>query len=158
MRSDDSLKADVIKLIGNEAYQNNELNRKFVAKKIFNDSTLLTAFNAIVHPAVRRDFETWKQTNNTYPYLIKEAAILVESGAYKTVNKILVVTAPEAIRIERVCKRDKVSIAAVKARISKQMPEKELKTYADFLIDNSGQNLILPQVIAINEHLGSILK
>ena len=101
---------------GEKSYANGELNRPYLAEKVFSDSIALAQLNALVHPAVGRDFDEWADQESS-EILIKEAAILIESGAYKQCDKILVVTCPEEIRINRVMKRDDVIREQVQVRM-----------------------------------------
>ena len=129
------IREKLIKLLGNEAYQNDKLNRKFVAEKIFNDKNLLEGVNAIIHPEVGLNFEKWRE-QQTSDYVIKEAAILFENGSYKNCDVVILVTAPEEVRIARVMKRDGVTKSQVKERIKNQWPDSKKKELADIIIEN----------------------
>ena len=137
---------------GEKAYANGELNRHYLAEKVFSDSDALAQLNALVHPAVGRDFDEWADQQSS-EILIKEAAILIESGAYKQCDKILVVTCPGEIRINRVMKRDDVIREQVQVRIAKQLSDEERLKYADFNIDNSGEKMLIPQVKLVLDRL-----
>ncbi|WP_313111096.1 dephospho-CoA kinase [Aequorivita sediminis] len=132
-------------LLGKEAYQNDELNRKFVAEKIFNDKELLEAVNAIIHPQVGIHFQKWLE-EQTSDYVIKEAAILFENGSYKNCDLVILVTAPEEERIARVMMRDGTTKSQVQDRIKNQWPDSKKKKLADFIIENidleDTQNLV----------------
>jgi dephospho-CoA kinase len=95
----------------------------------------------------------WHRAHTAAPYTIKEAALLYESGSHKELDYIIVVTAPEAIRLERVVKRDQSSAEAVRARMAQQMPETEKIIRGDYLIFNDGHQLLIPQVMAIHKQL-----
>ena len=99
------IRRKLIDLLGQEAYIENRLNRTFVAEKIFNDTDLLKAVNAIIHPKVASHFKRWVKKQQG-PYVIKEAAILFENGGYKQCDKTILIVAPEALRIERLLARD----------------------------------------------------
>ncbi|WP_139855133.1 dephospho-CoA kinase [Aequorivita sinensis] len=139
------IREKLIKLLGKEAYQNDKLNRKFVAEKIFNDKNLLEGVNAIIHPEVGLHFEKWRE-QQTSDYVIKEAAILFENGSYKNCDVVILVTAPEEVRIARVMKRDGVTKSQVKERIKNQWPDSKKKELADIIIENidleDTQNLV----------------
>jgi len=152
MNNDDQLRSEVISLFGEEAYTSEGLNRPFIASKAFADKSLLSKLNAIVHPIVARDFEEWKSAQES-KVIVKEAAILIESGAYKQVDKVVVVSAPIDIRISRVVKRDKASTQEVEQRINNQLSEEERLKYADFVIQNDGTKMLIPQVRDIMESL-----
>lgn len=123
-------------VFGPEAYVNGEMNRPYIASITFTDKTKLQALNAIVHPAVFKDFNDWYHQLNT-PYIIKEAAILIESGSYKNCDLIITVNADLEKRIERTIKRDNLQREQVEARIKNQLSDEERASYADFVIDNS---------------------
>lgn len=151
------IKQQIIKLFGNVYNNQNQLDKKALANIVFNDDEKLQQLNNIIHPAVKTLFETWVNKNNLTPIVIKEAAILIESGAAKQVDKIIVVTAPEKERIRRVMQRDNVAEKEVIARMSKQLPEEKLITHADFIIKNDNQHLVIPQVLEIVEKLNNTL-
>ena len=151
------IKQQIIKLFGNVYNQQNQLDKKALANIVFNDDEKLKQLNNIIHPAVKTLFETWVNKNNQTPILIKEAAILIESGAGKQVDKIIVVTAPEKERIKRVMQRDNVSEKEVIARMRKQLPEEKLITHADFIIKNDNQHLVIPQILDIVKKLNNTL-
>lgn len=145
MSSNPNLINSIQSSFGEEAYADGKLNRSYLAEIVFSDANALASLNALVHPAVGRDFDEWADQQSS-EILIKEAAILIESGAYKQCDKILVVTCPEETRIERVMKRDEVIREQVTVRIAKQISEEERLSYADFTIDNSGASMLIPQV------------
>lgn len=146
-----SISNGLTKLLGDEAYTpDGKLNRSFISSKIFNNKELLNGVNAIVHPVVFADFDTWLESHKSESYILKEAAILFESDSYKKVDKIIVVTAPDAIRIERSMKRDHASFEEVSSRISKQMPQSKKEKLADYIINNDGNELLIPQVLKLD--------
>src|SRR5690606_3429709 len=107
--------------------------------------------NSLVHPRVAVDFSNWVAAQH-HPYVIKEAALLFEAGTYKTLDKIIVVAAPETIRIQRVMKRDPQRTERMIRDIMKnQMPESEISAKADFLVVNDGSRLVIPQVLDLHQ-------
>ncbi len=126
--------------------------RDRMASIIFNDEDLLKKTNALIHPAVGEDFKNWVKAQN-YPYVLKEAAILFESGSYRQCDKIVVVEAPEELRIERVMKRGNVSREQVLERIRHQMPQAEKVALADYVIHNDHQQSVITQVLSVHENL-----
>lgn len=144
-------------LFGNNIYLNGKLNRKKVAELVFANDTLLKKLNSIIHPAVARSFELWCMQNSNSKIVFKEAAILYETGIYRELHKTILVTAPEELRIKRVIERDGVSESEVRARMAKQMPEEDKKSLADFIIDNSSNQLVLPQILNILQTLTTTL-
>lgn len=153
MNDDQSVRADLIELLGDNAYDDNGLNRTFLRKKIFENDQLLTQVNQIVHPAVRNYFTTWIKKNEDAPYIIQEAAILIESGAYNKLDYLILIYAPEEIRLKRTIKRDKTSRENVKNIIAKQLPDEQKKEQADLIIYNYNSNLVVPQILNIHQML-----
>jgi|SRR5690554_5959242 len=133
--SSTSIREQLILLLGEETYKEGTLNRKFMADKIFNDKILLQKVNAIIHPQVAEHFQNWvaKQTTS---YVIKEAAILFESGADRHCDLVIMVTAPEQERIRRVMERDQVSKEEILARMKNQWSDSDKIKLADFVIEN----------------------
>lgn len=153
MTFDAHLKSEIKALLGKEAYHSNgRLNRGYVASQIFTDKTKLAELNALVHPAVHVDAAKWFESQST-KYAIQEAALLVENGSYKKMDHLIVVTAPVEMRIKRVVRRDKSDFDKVKRRIDNQLPEKEKKKVADFIIDNSGDVSLIKQVWDIHNKI-----
>jgi dephospho-CoA kinase len=141
-------------LFGNEAYfDDGTLNRNHISTIAFKNSSKLLELNALVHPFVIKDSEIWYNSLKNIPYAIKEAALLIESGGYKQLDQLIVVTAPLEERIRRVMLRDNAERQAVEARIAKQMPEAEKVALANFIIENDGSKLLIPQVLAIHHAL-----
>lgn len=140
---------------GEECYSSKgELNRRFLAQRVFNDGEELSKLNALVHPVVKADFESWVGSQREQDIVIKEVALLFENRGEADVDGSLLVSADEDTRIERVLSRDLQRTASeVKAIIGKQMPEKEKRTLADWIIDNDGNSLIIPQVLKIRDDI-----
>jgi dephospho-CoA kinase len=141
---------------GKEVYKDGQLNRPLLAAKVFNNKQQLQLLNSLVHPAVFRDTERWveEQRAKKVAYILQEAALLVETGSYKKLDKLIVVTAPLHTRTERVSQRDQINTAEVTARVHNQLPEEEKVKLADFVIKNDGDLTHLHrQVIAIHEML-----
>lgn len=153
MNNDSQVKLNIIDLFGSQAYNNSGLNREYIAEIVFSDKNKLAKTNSIIHPAVQKDFENWTKKHNSYPYIIKEAAILIESGAYKQLDYIIVVSAPLNIRIERIAKRDNMTLEAINFRMLNQMPDNERLKYANFTIENDGIMLVDKQVDEIHNSL-----
>ncbi len=150
--------AEAIKAhFGTEAYQaDGTLNRTFLAEKVFKDQKQLIVLNGIVHPYVAEDFQQW-QKNQSVPYVIKEAALLFETGSYAALQKIINVNAPAELRIRRVLLRDPQRSRQQVAHImKKQWTDKARSEKADFNINNSGQSLIVPEVLSIHQKLLSL--
>ena len=144
------------RLFGPAAYNDTgEYNRTFVAQIVFSDPGKLAALNSLVHPAVEAHSVAWhkQQIAAGHPYTIKEAALLIESSSYKRIDFLIVVAAPEALRIERVMKRNGVSADQVRARMQHQMPEADKILLADAVIHNDKKSSLLKQVWALHQQL-----
>ena len=122
-------------LLGEESFTGDELNRDYIAAKVFADRNLLDSLNAIVHPAVRSDFLSWVDSMDS-DYVIQEAAILFENGSYKKFDKMILVTAPKKLRLERIMARDAVSQENILARMNHQWEDEKKIPLADFIIEN----------------------
>lgn len=152
--SDPKAMEGVSALFGAEIYVSGKADRKAIAARVFSDEALLAKLNAIVHPAVGRAFAQWKASIETQvPYIMKEAAILFESGTYRECDKTIVVSAPQEERVRRVMQRDAVSRDAVLERMARQWPEGKKKAMADFVAINDGKTLLAPQLLAIHNTL-----
>lgn len=145
MENDPSLRVTIIEYFGEESYRSEGLNRLYLSKEVFSDKSKLQKLNSLVHPVVSKDFAGWCK-NQSAPFVVKEAAILIESGAHKGLDKIIIVTASENTRMDRVMDRDDVKASEVRDRINNQMADSERLKYADFIIDNDGRQMLIPQV------------
>ena len=154
MNTDKELITAIKELFGNDIYdQNQQIKRQELAQIVFHNTTKLQQLNAIVHPVVKEDSRIWQMENSQHPYLIKESAILFETGIYKQMKKNILVIAPENLRIERVMQRDNCSREDVIARISKQMNDSIKIKMADYIIENDGIQSLILQVNQIHTNL-----
>jgi dephospho-CoA kinase len=140
-------------LFGEDIYEGGKLDRKKVADIVFKNDSLLRKISERVHPVVLEHFIKWAGDNTRSPYVIKEAAIIFETGAEKNLDFVISVLAPVELRIKRVKQRDQMDRHEVKARIMKQLPEDELIKRSDFTIVNDGKTLLLPQILEIHNKL-----
>lgn len=152
MTEDAALKAGVIQLFGEEAYDDEGLNRKYISGIVFKDAFRLEQLNAIVHPAAIRSAENWMALQTT-PYVIKEAAILFESGSVSHLDKVIGVFAPKHLRIQRAMQRDNIQREEVLARIVRQVDDAIKMKLCDYVITNDEQQMLLPQVLQLHEKL-----
>jgi dephospho-CoA kinase len=150
--SDDRVKKSLCEIAGKNLYQSGFLDRKLLASLIFNDRNMLKEVNSLVHPLVFRAFGEWAGDQDA-PYVIMEAAILFESGAYSLVNKTILVTAPDEERLERVSSRSGMTISEVNERMRNQYSQDELAGRADYVIRNGEKDLILPVILEIHKEL-----
>jgi dephospho-CoA kinase len=157
MTTDGILVSDIKKEFGVLSYSvDGGLNREYLSKTVFNDPERLRTLNSLVHPRVGHDFNRWVDQRKGHPYVLKEAALLYESGAYKSLDKVIVVYANEALRIQRVLKRDPHRTAdQVRAIIRNQMPEEEKLKRADFTVRNDETTLLIPQVVSLHQRFNS---
>ena len=129
------LQQEIVTLLGEEAFVEGSYNTSFVAQEVFSNKEKLDKLNAIIHPYVQQDFLQWKQSQQA-PYVIKEAAILFESGSYRDCDFIIMVTAPLEERIERVMLRDKIDRETVEKRIKNQWNDEKKIELSTFVIEN----------------------
>jgi dephospho-CoA kinase len=152
MTTDGILSSNIRKEFGDLSYNTDgSLNRKYLSATVFNDAKKLETLNSLVHPRVAYDYEKWVNEHHHHPYVVKEAALLYEAGSYKQLDRIIVVTAPDELRIERVAKRDpQRSKEQITAIIGKQMPQEEKMKRADFVVVNDETTLLIPQVLGLH--------
>ena len=150
MNSDAKLRNSIVEIFGAEVYNGAILDRNLLASKVFGNQEMLEKLNAMVHPAVRKDYSGWVESQKGVPYVVEEAAILFESGADSLLDGSVLVYAPEALRIKRVMKRDGVDEESVRSRMIHQMDEDKKKKRADHIIYNDEKEMLLPQVIALH--------
>ena len=129
------LQQEIVTLLGEEAFVEGRYNTSFVAQEVFSNKEKLDKLNAIIHPYVQQDFLQWKQSQQA-PYVIKEAAILFESGSYRDCDFIIMVTAPLEERIKRVMLRDKIDRETVEKRIKNQWNDEKKIELSTFVIEN----------------------
>lgn len=153
INSNAEIRNGLIELFGSDIYESsNRINRKMLASLIFKDDNLLQKVNQLIHPEVRKEFDFWKKQQNQ-SYVIHEAAILFESGFYKMMDYTILVSAPEAMRIERVSKRDNVSRDLVKQRINKQFTDEEKRQLSNIELVNDNKNLLIPKILEIDKKI-----
>jgi dephospho-CoA kinase len=149
-----NVRNSIIELIGAKAYDEEDSpNFKYIGEQIFADRNLLSAVNNLIHPIVEKEFEQWCDKQKNAPYVLKEAAILFETGAYKKLNATIVVSAPEQIRIERVMRRSGQSQESIALRMKQQFAVDDAIKKANFHIVNDEKQALIPQVLAIHEKL-----
>lgn len=155
MVNDAILIAGIKTAFGAASYQNDStLNRKHISAIVFNSQEQLAKLNALVHPAVFRAFDIWVQqfqSREDVPYVLKEAAILFESGSYKMCDRSLLVSAPQSLRIQRVVERDSTPAEEVLKRESRQMAEEQKRQLANDIIINDDTQLVIPQVLKLHQ-------
>jgi dephospho-CoA kinase len=149
---DPILKADIQRILGPNAYQLGHYNRAWVASQVFADPALLASLNAVIHPRVLADTEAWVNEHADKPYVVKEAALMKAAGSGNSLDKVIVVQAPIALRIKRIRIRDPHrSEAEIQNIIDRQISDTERLEIADYVIENDESKLVLPQIIRLHE-------
>ncbi len=155
------LRQELISAFGAEIYNSDQqLDRAYLASLVFNNPEHLAVLNRLVHPRVKDDFTDWcAAAEQQSPYILKEAALMFESNAYKQVQKVITVSAPLEVRIKRVVQRDPHrKPTEVQAIIDKQLSEAERQSRADYIIYNDDQQLVIPQVVELHAQLLELRK
>lgn len=152
MNTDEALKKEIIKNFGEESYSEGQLNRPYIASIVFNNKEKLEMLNALTHPATIRHANEWMQ-QQTAPYVIKEAALIFESGSAENLDYVIGVSAPKITRIQRVMERDHISSDEVQKRMDRQIDEEMKMKLCDFVLVNNDTELLTPQVLALHEQL-----
>ena len=155
--TDEELKASIKKHFGEEMYEGGHLNKARLASIVFKDPSKLQLLNQLVHPPTIRDAEEWMKKQQA-PYVIKEAALIFESGSSSGLDLVIGVRAPQHLRIKRVMDRDHVSREEVMERMRRQIDEEIKMRLCDIIIENDEQHLVIPQVLGMHEKLVSQLK
>ena len=137
------------KFFGEDIIENEKISREKLAIQVFSNRKKLKKLNEIVHPFVKKEFDNWMSKRYDEKVVFKEAAIIFEANSHKNLDYIVCVTAKLQDRINRVMKRDKVDSYSVKKRISMQMSQIEKEKLSDFVIFNSKDDLVLPQIIKV---------
>ena len=153
INSSSDIRNGLIQLLGNDIYSaDKKVNRKMLANLIFSDNLLMEKVNQLVHPAVRNEFINWMGLQNS-AYAIHEAAILFESGFYKIMDYTILVSAPEQLRIDRVCSRDNVLPEIVRSRMAYQWTDEKKQKLASIELVNDNKNLLIPQILEIDKKI-----
>jgi dephospho-CoA kinase len=154
MVNDSELILQIREAFGDETYTNaGLLNRTYLANTIFSDPIKYDLINSFVHPVVRTDFAQWADLQKSR-YVLKEAALLFETGSYRDLDKTILVSAPLEIRITRILERDPDrDVKQIHNIIAQQLPEEDKKALADYVIDNKDSKLVIPQVLKIHSDL-----
>ena len=152
MQMDAELKSQIKSFFGDQIYENNQFNQRKLAKLVFANKGKLEALNSLVHPRVKMDFKSFVSQQDT-TYIIKEAAILFETGGEKDCDATILVTAPEKLRLQRVLNREKISSMDLKARINNQWSDSRKIPLADYVINNIDWDKTLKKINEIHQKL-----
>jgi len=158
MTTDGILIDQIKKEFGTLSYnEKGELNRELLGKTVFNQPDKLARLNSLVHPRVALDYNQWVSEQSNAKYCLKEAALLFEAGSHQWLDKIIVVTAPDELRIQRVLQRDSHRTSKdVEHIFRSQMPQEEKVKLADYVIKNDESELVVPQVLKLHEWFNSM--
>lgn len=153
MTQDPLLVKAVKEAFGIKSYmESGDLNRQYIANIVFNDTNALNKLNALVHPAVFRAFDHWVGTLDLDPpYILKEAALLFESGSYKMCDQNVLVTSPLDTKLRRVMFRDGSTAEQVKARMDKQFSDEQKLTLSDHVILNDDKQSLILQIMDLHQ-------
>lgn len=157
MNTSKIIRRKIMGLFGEQAYSNNALNKTYIADAIFNNKSLLSQMNAIVHPKVKQHFEKWLKKQDA-PYIIYESAILYEHNKTNNFDFIILVTAPKEVRIKRVLERDKTTRKKVMVIIDNQLEDEEKVKKSHFVIDNTNLQETCTQVKTIHNQILKAIK
>ncbi|MES2516849.1 MAG: dephospho-CoA kinase [Bacteroidota bacterium] len=154
MNNDLALKVAIQDLLGEQSYTSSgEYNRPWVASQVFSNPELLQQLNAVVHPRVRQDSQSWIQKYPKAPFLLYEAALMRAAGDGKFFDKVIVVNAPIELRIKRVQQRDKRTEQEIKDIIARQISDEERLKFADYVIDNDEKHPVLEQILCLYQEI-----
>lgn len=150
------IKEEIIDFLGPESYTSSgRANRKYIASKVFRDKNLLEKLNSIIHPRVNADYQRWLSRQKA-PYILYEAAILFETGRYKSFDFTILVTAPKSTRISRLKTRDQATKEQIETRMENQWPDKRKQPLADWVIDNRDKRVVQSEISKIHMYLLSL--
>lgn len=147
--TDPDIRAALIALLGDEVYQDGKLNRPLLASYIFGNKDNLTMVNGIIHPRIKDDFRRWAQSHSSYPIVGIEAAILIEAGFTEDVDQVVLVYAPQEIRLRRAVSRDACAAEQIQQRMRNQMPDEDKMAFAHHIIYNDDKQALIPQLGAL---------
>ncbi len=156
MERDPVIRHDLMAWLGEDIYSGVSLDRSKLAGLIFSNPEMLETVNRIVHPRVAVDFENWCASFGNKPYVVQESAILFESGAYRFVDRVILVTAPEQVRIDRVMDRAGMTSDRIKAVMKNQLTDEEKAKRSQYILSNDNKSLILPGILEIHSELMQI--
>ncbi len=148
------IRSGIVKIFGPEIlFPSGEIDRKKLGSIVFSDPVLLNSLNSLLHPLVMKDFDEWCTTQQKQQYIIQEAAIIFESGYKDKFDKIIHISCPREVSIERVIRRDKVNREDVLKRMQFQFEDSKKAAMSDYVIRNDGSEMIIPQVLPIHQQL-----
>tara|TARA_B100000963_G_scaffold59379_1_gene47406 strand:- start:74 stop:658 length:585 start_codon:yes stop_codon:yes gene_type:complete len=150
MLNNQFLRESLISLFGDKVIVNGFLNRSYISSKVFDNPNELIKLNALVHPFVQRDFDVWSASQSSN-YIIKEAAIIFETGGDKLLDKILLVESPKYLKVSRIILRDTITEVEIHKRMSKQWSDSQKRKNADYIIKNDEKCSLVDQVLKLHD-------
>ena len=151
---DGQLKSDIIENFGSESYlEDGTYNRAYISKVVFNNAEALKKLNALVHPKVIENSIEWAKNHSDFKYIIKEAALMFESGSYKFNDYNIVVESPLNLRIDRICKRNAITEDEALRKIQSQLSDDERRSKADLIIINDEKKSLIEQIMNIHQNI-----
>ncbi len=154
MEQDENIKSQLLDIMGNESYMNQQLNRPYLANILFHNIEIKTKIDNLVHTAVIHDYLQWSEQPLNVPYYLHEAALVFEAKMEHLFDKIIVVYSPMEIKIQRLLKKG-MTLNDIRARMNAQIPDEEKIKKADFIITNNEQESLIEQVIVIHKQLNN---
>ena len=155
VNEDEEIKSRIKEHFGEDSYSNDQLNRSYIASIVFNNPEKLDLLNFITHPATIRDADEWMKRQSS-KYIIKEAALIFESGSSEHLDYVIGVYAPAPLRIKRTMERDHIIREEVLKRMSRQIEEEMKMKLCDFVITNDEQQMVIPQVLDLHKRFSSL--
>lgn len=153
LQNDKNVHQELISLFGASVLENGLPNKAKIAAIVFKDKGKLEQLNQLIHPKVNQRFLEWCTENQYYDYVLKEAAILFESGSYKQLDAVINVSCPIELRITRTMQRNAISKEEFMQRVQNQMTDEKRNELSDFVIENDEKSLLIKQVLAIHHQL-----
>lgn len=153
VENDPGLRKAITAEFGEGSFKDGLYNRPYISAIVFSDEKRLLVLNDIIHPVVFADWADFCSRHSQHPYIIKEAAIMFETESARTVDKIVLVHSPEALRIARLMERDGSDETAIRQKMSRQMPEEERLKLTDLIIYNDNEHSLVDQVMALHKRI-----
>ena len=151
---DKKISTQVVKLVGKKVLgKDGEIDKKKLAGIVFSDKRLLTKLNGIIHPVVMKKFSVWKKLQKGKKYVIKEAAIMIESGSYKDIDILVNIKSPKELKIKRLLIRNNTSKEDIETRMKEQLSDKEREKYSDAVIINDDKHSLIAQVLNLHKKI-----
>jgi dephospho-CoA kinase len=153
LAEDEEVKRQLTDWFGKAVYIDGKPDRAAIARIVFPNPEMLVKLNGVIHPKVMEGFLSWRMGQKGVPYVVHEAAILFESGFYRSMDATILVSAPEVIRISRVVARDKTTAESVRLRMNNQWSDEQKAALADYIINNDGISPLIPAILEIHKKL-----